>query len=454
MSRFEDQNVEFKQEYVDDLNKEVIAFANAEGGTVFIGIRKDGQVLGLDDPDDTSQRVANSLKDSILPDIMPFVSIRTITLEGHKVLKIDISPGSNRPYYIQKKGLKPTGVYIRKGSSSQPMTDEGIREMIRATGGTSYEEGRSLNQDLTFLTFIQEMQMRELKIDTPQMQTLHLIGADGLYTNLAYLLSDQCESFIKLALFQGSDKDVFRDRVEFTGSLLKQLEDAYAYIDRMNKTSASFSGLLRTDLRDYPNEALRESLLNSICHRDYGVSASNIINIYDDRIEFISQGGLVSGLSIDSLCLGISKPRNKYLAQLFFRMRLIESYGTGIGKIQRAYQASAKKPLFETAPGVFRVTLPNTYETNTVSSVSLNQLHSANVSKAPKDTLLQEKDLIIEYVQTNEHITRLDVEEMLGVGTTKAYRLLKELCADEILQVQGSGKQVRYVLARASADKN
>ena len=99
-----------------------------------------------------------------------------------------------------------------------------------------------------------------------------------------------------MALFQGIDKEIFRDRKEFSGSILKQLEDVYEFVDLVNRTKASFSGLNRTDKRDYPEEAVREALLNSVVHRDYSFSASNLINIYEDRMEFVSLGGLVSGL--------------------------------------------------------------------------------------------------------------------------------------------------------------
>ena len=96
-----------------------------------------------------------------------------------------------------------------------------------------------------------------------------MIGEDGHYNNLALLLSDQCTHTIKVAVFQGNDGSIFRARREFTGSVLKQLNDVYEYIDGRNETEASFSGLLRTDQRDYPEVALREALLNCIIHRDY-----------------------------------------------------------------------------------------------------------------------------------------------------------------------------------------
>ena len=213
MLSFENQNIEFKQAYVPDIRKEVMGFANAEGGTVYIGVRKDGAVVGVDDPDGVMLQVVNSLKDSLSPDVMPFVKVSTVEMEGKQVVEIDVTTGTNRPYYLREKGLKPSGVYVRKGSSTQPMTEEGIREMLLQNSGRSYESGRSMNQDLTFQTLLEEMLKRSIEIGTAQMKTLKLIGEDGLYTNLALLLSDQCETTTKIALFQGTDKELFREKL-------------------------------------------------------------------------------------------------------------------------------------------------------------------------------------------------------------------------------------------------
>ena len=119
---FEDQNIEFKQEYVPDIKKEVMAFINADGGTILIGVSKDGMVFGVENPEEVMLRTANFLKDSLLPDVMPFVSIHTVVIESRNVVEVDISTGTNRPYYLKDKGLRAGGVYVRKGSSSQPMT--------------------------------------------------------------------------------------------------------------------------------------------------------------------------------------------------------------------------------------------------------------------------------------------------------------------------------------------
>ena len=442
MLRFENQNVEFKQEYVQDIRKEVMAFINAEGGTVLVGVRKDGFVLGVDNPDEVMLQVANSLKDSLVPDVMPFVTIRTLELEEKKVVEIELSTGTKRPYYLREKGLRAGGVYVRKGSSSQPMTDEGIREMILQTSGESFEAARSMNQELSFQTMTFEMARRSIEFGNAQMRTLKLIGEDGLYTNLAYLLSDQCQTSTKIALFQGTDKAVFRDRKEFTGSVLKQLEDAYQFIDLSNRTKATFSGLERIDTRDYPEEAVREALLNCIVHRDYSFSGSTLINIYDDRKEYVSLGGLVPGLELESIFLGVSQSRNPNLAAVFYRMHLIESYGTGIGKIQRVYADSLVKPEFETAKGVFRVTLPNRnyYEGTPIQ----NERVPAQTTDV-KTVLREQKQIICDYAKENGQVTRKEVENLLDIGSTKAFRLLRELCEENRMEQSGTGKLSKYL---------
>ena len=120
-------------------------------------------------------------------------------------------------------------------------------------------------------------------------------------------------------------------------------------------------------------------------------------------------------------------------------MRLIESYGTGIGKIERAYKTCPSQPKFETAKGVFRVTLPNR-----------NEQPETNVrisDKANKDISLNEqKLLILQYTLENGSVTRKEVEDLIGAETTKAFRLLKELCKAGKLEQKGSGRLSTYVI--------
>ena len=358
----ENVDVELKEMYSKTILREIVAFANTSGGTIYVGIDDNGNVKGVEDADDTMLRISNIVRDSILPEVVPFIQIKMIRMEGKPVIEITVSIGTERPYYLREKGLTPEGVFVRRGTACQPLGLAGIREMIAETSGKAYEEGRSLVQDLTFHAFEQEMQLRNLEYGVAQMKTLRMIGADGLYTNLALLLSEQCPYTIKVAVFQGKDKTLFRDRKEFSGSLLTQLQDVYHFLDMYNKTKAEFSGLYRNDRRDYPEEALREALLNSILHRDYSFSGSTIINMFDDHIEFSSLGGLVNGLSMDAIFMGVSQSRNPNLASVFYRMRLVESYGTGIDKIRRFYAGCKSQPVFQAAEGAFLVKLYNKNE--------------------------------------------------------------------------------------------
>jgi ATP-dependent DNA helicase RecG len=191
---------------------------------------------------------------------------------------------------------------------------------------------------MKFSSLRKELKKRGLSFTETQMKNLGIMTADKIYTNMGLLVSDQCAHSIKLAIFQGSDKSVFRDRKEFFGSLFLQLSEAYRLIDFYNGTKANFQDLIRTDIRDYPEEAIREALLNAIVHRDYSFSGSTLINIYSDRLEIISLGGLVPGLSLEAAIMGASQTRNKNLAALFYRLKLIEAYGTGISKIISSYE--------------------------------------------------------------------------------------------------------------------
>lgn len=436
---YENIDCEFKELYVSDIKKTVVAFANTEGGVLYIGVKDNGEIVGVTNVDEVMQQVSNALKDAIAPDVMPFVSIRAESRNERNIIEIVVQTGSSRPYYIREKGLKPSGVYVRKGSSNQPLSDEGIRLMLIDTNGKSYESLRSMQQNLTFNTLEKHFSQHGLPLNRAQMQTLKLIGDDGLYTNLALLLSEQCEHSLKVAVFQGSDKAVFRDRREFTGSLLQQLYDVYAFIAQYNKTKATFSGLERHDVKDYPAEAVREVLLNCLVHRDYSFSGSTLINIYDDRIEFISLGGLVSGLKMETIFIGVSQSRNPALAAVFYRLHLIESFGTGIEKIQRSYAIYARKPEFIAVYGGFKVVLPNVNEEGKACFM-VSERQAAGFS------VLDEKEQVLKLLDKQGYITRKQVEAALGVKTTKAFNVLQELCdAKKIIPV-GVGRSRKYIL--------
>lgn len=436
----ENKTTELKREYVDDIKNTVIAFANCDGGTLYIGVNDDGSVCGVDNVDDVMLRVTNAIRDAVRPDVTMFVECRNEVVDEIPVVCVTVQRGTARPYYLHSKGIRPEGVYVRQGASTVPATDAAILSMIKETSGDSYEAARSLNQQLTFEKATAFFRKRKVAFGKAQMRTLHLIGEDDTYTNLAFLLSDQCSHTLKLAVFEGSKKTVFKDRQELTGSLLEQLEEAFAYIERYNRTRAEFSGLDRVDLRDYPPEAVREALLNAIVHRDYAFSGSTLISIFEDRIEFVTIGGLVKGITLEDVKLGVSVLRNQHLANIFYRLRLIEAYGTGILKINESYDEHTVKPVIETTNNAFKITLPNSnYQAENQGSLSTGKANSSISGK--KDARIA---TILKLCQDQGSIVRTDVEKSLGVSQATAILLLRGLVDDGVLVKKGKGRNLRY----------
>lgn len=216
----------------------------------------DGTVCGVNNVDGTMLRVTNAIRDAVRSDITMFVECRNDVMDEKSIVCVTVQRGTARPYYLQGKGIRPEGVYVRQGASTVPATDAVILNMIKETSGDSYETARSLDQNLTFDKSADFLKKRKVELGKAQMRTLHLVGEDDMYTNLAFLLSEQRTHMIKLAVFEGSKKSVFKDRRELSGSLLEQMEEAFDYIDRCNRTRAEFSGLDRLHMRDYPPEAI------------------------------------------------------------------------------------------------------------------------------------------------------------------------------------------------------
>lgn len=437
----ENKTTEFKRKYVDDIKNTIIAFANCDGGTLYIGVDDDGTVCGVDDIDDTMLRVTNAIRDAVRPDITMFVECHNDVINQKPVVCVAVQRGTARPYYLQRKGIRPEGVYVRQGASTVPATDASIISMIKETSGDSYEAARSLNQQLTFHKAADFFKKRKIEFGKSQMRTLHMIGEDNTYTNLAFLLSEQCTHMIKLAVFEGSKKSVFKDRQELSGSLLKQLEEAFDYIDRYNRTRAEFSGLDRVDMRDYPPEAIREALLNAIVHRDYSFSGSTLISIFEDRIEFVTIGGLVKGITLDDIKLGVSVLRNQHLANIFYRLRLIEAYGTGILKINECYDDYLVKPTIETTSNAFKITLPNTNFYTEEQKVQAIPKTGSSTSMTKKEERI---NTVLELCRSRGSIVRSDVEIALGISQSTAILLLRELTHDGILTKKGKTKNLRY----------
>lgn len=438
----ETEIVELKSIVMDDIKKEIIAFANCDGGTVYVGVADDGKVLGVENADECALQISNMVRDAVKPDVTMFIHYETLECDGKAVVAVNIQRGTNRPYYLAKKGLRPEGVYVRQGYSSVPATDTAIRQMIKETDGDSFENMRSINQALTFEATKKEFEKRNVVFGQPQMQTLKIVSADGIYTNLGLLLSEQCLHTIKAAVFEGINQNVFKDRREFSGSLMQQLNDVYDYIDFHNQTHATFRKLLRIDTRDYPEVAVREALLNTLVHRDYSFRASTLISIYDDRIEFVSIGGLLPGLELDDLMMGVSVCRNPHLANVFYRLQLIEAYGTGMKKIMGTYANALVQPKIKTTNNAFKIILPNVNFTPKAAEVH------KDFEKAADLALDSNEEKVLQFLREHLMITRKETQTLLEVSQSTAGRILKAMVDSGRIKQIGGSRTTRYELRK------
>ncbi|MDR3270368.1 MAG: putative DNA binding domain-containing protein [Peptococcaceae bacterium] len=426
---YENNNAEWKREYTPDIKKEVVAFANTDGGVIYVGHDNAGNAYPIADVDGTLTQITNSIRDSILPDVTMFVSYEM----DERSIVITVLEGSNKPYYLADKGIKPSGVYVRQGASSVPASFERIREMIKLTDGDKFEAARSLTQELTFKEAAEEFSRCGVAFGASQMRTLGIIGADGLYTNMGLLLSGQCMHTIKFAVFNGTKKGEFKTRKEIDGSVLRQMRSAFDFLSLSNNLAATFSGLDRIEQYDYPETAVREAMLNAIIHRDYGFSGSIIVNLYDDRIEFVSLGGLMPGLRAEDLFVGVSQPRNEKLANVFYRLKHIEAYGTGLRLIMQYYENFEVKPAITATHGAFMLTLPN--------------MNYARPLTARQNQPKAQHKAVLNYLQANDFITNEMVQKILAVKQTRAYTVIREMVSEGFIVKRGNRKEdSEYVL--------
>lgn len=434
--QYESERIEYKSQMLEDLYKEVIAFANTDGGVIYIGIDNEGNLTGIDDVDETYTRLTNGIRDAIAPDVTMFVRY---VLQDNKVIRIEVGEGSYKPYYLKAKGIKPTGVYVRQGASSVQASPDQIRRMIKESDGDNYEDSRSLDQDLTFSAAETAFQRYGVEFSIEKYRVLGITQND-IFTNLALLLSDQCLHTTKIAVFKDEFCTEFRDSKEFGGSVFKQFEDSVTYLGLCNRTASTIKGVVRTDKKDYPEEAIREALLNAIVHRDYSFSGSIIINVNDSKMEFISLGGLLPGLSTEDIRIGVSQPRNKKLAEVFHRLRLIESYGTGIRRIFKLYENCPIQPVIEVTANAFKIVLPNM---NACGAVAERVPEAAE--KAPVAITPQMKT-VLDYLAEYGEMTDEDLQELLNIKKTRAYLLARQMNENGLIDIIGRGAAKKYKL--------
>ncbi len=426
----ENSSTEFKREYNEKVNHTLLAFLNTDGGTLYIGLSDDGSAYGIEgDIDLEARRVASSFRDSVSPDPSGFFHIEPETRDGKQVIKVVVDRGNSIPYCFSRYGLVPQGVYTRVASSTVMASREHIRQMIKDNGTGQFIIELSVEQDLTFEYAERLFAENEIRFGYQQKQSLGLIRPDDRYTNLALILSDQCPYTTKAAIFEGTNKGTFKDRKEFTGSVFKQIDETLGYLNTFNRIGATIEGAYRIDHPDYPSVAFREAYVNALIHRDYYIEGSILVSMFDDRVEFMSLGGVMPGVTHDLMLAGVSVTRNEKLAQVFYRLNIIEAFGTGIPRIYGSYANSPVSPEIPVIDGGFLIRLPN-------MNYRASQYGTNRKSKSQEDKLRT--------AFTDTCFDKEEAAKILGLSASGAYKLLQRMKEKDLLSTEKSGKRLRY----------
>ncbi len=345
MKNLETNRIENKEQLNEDFEQEVIAFLNyKEGGIIYVGINKNGQVVGVENTDLTQLQIKDRIKNNIQPSTLGLFDVTVETIENKEVIKVIISSGTEKPYYLRKKGRTPEGCYIRVGSSKERMTERMIDDMYARRIKNTLKEIDSPRQELTFNQLKIYYEEHGLKLNDNFLQNLDLLTSEGKYNYNAFLLADENTVSIKLVRYLGTNKLELLENLEFGNRcLITATQRILDRLDVENTTYAKIEYFGRKEQEKIDSKALKEAVINAIVHNDYSYGNSPIIELYSDRIEITSAGGLPQELSQEEFLEGVTAPRNKELIRVFKDVDLIENIGSGVLRILDAYDKSCFK---------------------------------------------------------------------------------------------------------------
>lgn len=352
--------VEFQEGWSQTAQKTLLAFANTIGGDLYFGITDDGITKGLSKKavNVISRTVQEFCRSEVEPVLIDMVSTKVISAGNCTyVLRVSVEPGEDRPYAL--KGKRYTGgAYVRDGSMSVTATEEEIRDMIRDSSPQPWESRLSRQTDLRFGETADIFKKYNVSFSSAHFLRLGLVDDADRFTQLGELLSDQNRTKLVVGTF--SQDSASLSVREFSGSLLRQIDQAFAMFAVINPELIHKTGELANKRHfAWPPKALREALVNCAVHRDYSQSEPTKVSIFPNRFEFLSYGSIPGRLSVDDIVLeGVSKCRNERLADILRRLGWMENYGSGFPMIWREYANSGAEPKLEATRRVFRIVLP------------------------------------------------------------------------------------------------
>ena len=330
------------------------------GGILYIGIDDDLTVYGVENPDEIQRQIADRIKNNIRGECLGLYDIVLEKRNAKIIVKIIISSGTEKPYYLKEKGMTPERCFIRNGSRVESMTVSMIGKAFARRTRNSLALIPSPHQDLTFEQLHIYYQEHGKRLNENFAKNLDLLTADGRYNLNAFLLADQNSTTIKVAKFVGTKKTQLIENEDYGYcSIIKSCKKVLDKLDIENKTFAKVGYPFREEKSFIDRDALREAVINAFVHNDYSDLMCPAFYIFSDRIEIVSYGGLIDGMSKQELISGCSRPRNRELMRIFHDVDLVEQLGTGMEKMMAVFTPK----FFELTSNFFHVVLRPEYTT-------------------------------------------------------------------------------------------
>ncbi|MGB4439240.1 MAG: RNA-binding domain-containing protein [Sedimentibacter sp.] len=416
-------NLELKEEITKGFLKTVSAFSNYNNGQIIFGIDNNGDLVGIKNVEDECLRIENMINDSIDP--VPSFKMEVEKIDDKVIIKLNVIKGKDTPYYYKGKAYK------RSDTSTVEIDRFELRRLAIEGINMDYEERRASPQSFNFnkleSKFIEKAGIKNINLDI--LKTLNLYNKDGYYNIAAELLADDNNmefSGLDIVRFGKDINQILYRETICKRSLLSQYDRAIEIFEQYYQYE-EIEGYLRVKKELIPKEAFRESLANAIVHRVWDVNSYIQISMYEDRVEINSPGGLPQGISKDEYLNGnISILRNPIIAGVFYRLDIIEKFGTGIARINKEYENSISKPSFDISGNNICIRLP---------IIDVNRLG-----------LSEEEVFVLNILKDEMELSRGELDKKSGFNKSKTIRLINSLVEKNLIQKFGNGPGTTYRL--------
>lgn len=432
--------------------KSVSAFANGRGGKLIFGVKEDNTILGLKDYKDTSENISEIVKTKMDPN--PEFDMEIEEIDGKVILILNIFVGKNTPYFVVDGGSRTA--YKRVGNQSVPASRIDLFNLSLKGEHISYDSLKSKKklEDVSFKELRIEYKERTGKdFEEKDLKSFGLVNDKNNLTIAGALFADNYQIYQSRVfctrwngLTKASGRIEALDDVEFEGNIIYLLKASLDFVKRNSKKMWKKGPVYRIEYPEYPERAVQEALVNALIHRDYSVIGSEVhVDIYDDRLEIYSPGGMYDGTFVQDLNpLNVSSTRrNPIIADVFARMDLMERRGSGLRKIIEAYESEENykkelKPEFKSTESSFTTILKNlNYAPQSVTqNVTQNVTQSVGQKLKPSDR----REKILEIIKNNPKITANDLSKQFNVTDRTIKRDLKVLTDKKIIKYVGSAK--------------